>query len=133
MFDRLRVEVVPEGQRWPGQVRIEVNGRDVAVESVGEDACGLFLAHLFPVGAPSPLRATVEPRRVRMGEPDCTGGCCGYLSVVVQRIGGIVEWSEWQVPYEAAPLPWFHLDADRYDAVVRRVEAELSGVGAPGS
>lgn len=55
-----------------------------------------------------------------LGEPECTGGCCGYLSVFVQRHGGIVEWSDWQVPIDRVRPPAFYFDADQYDAELTR-------------
>ncbi len=62
---------------------------------------------------------------MELGEPECTGGCCGFLSVVVQRFGDIVRWSDWEVPYAPALLPLeFHFDADQYDAELARVEAD---------
>ncbi|MFD9511257.1 hypothetical protein [Streptomyces mirabilis] len=45
------------------------------------------------------LRATSEACRLELGEPECTGGCCGFLSIVVQRFGDIVQWSDWEVPH----------------------------------
>jgi hypothetical protein len=38
----------------------------------------------------------------------------------VQRHGGIVEWSDWQVPVGEARPPIFHFDADQYDAELTR-------------
>ncbi|GHE35992.1 hypothetical protein ACFUZA_22115 [Streptomyces cellulosae] len=76
-------------------------------------------------GRPSPLRATGEARRLELGEPECTGGCCGFLTVVVQRCGGIVQWSDWELPAKAPTrLLDLHFDADQYDAEVARAEAD---------
>ncbi|MFD0505176.1 hypothetical protein ACFQ0G_24390 [Streptomyces chiangmaiensis] len=50
------------------------------------------------MGRSSLLRATGEARRLELGEPDCTGGRCGFLIVVVQRFGQVVQWSDWEVP-----------------------------------
>ncbi|MFB8087380.1 hypothetical protein [Streptomyces sp. NPDC055992] len=36
-------------------------------------------------------RATSEARHLELGESECTGSCCGFLSVVVQRLGDIVQ------------------------------------------
>ncbi|MGV9639972.1 hypothetical protein [Streptomyces sp. NPDC003514] len=64
---------------------------------------------------------------MELGEPECTGGCCGYLSVVVQRFGEVVQWSDWEVPYAPAPTPpEFHFEASWYDAEVARVEVDRS-------
>ncbi|MFF3565257.1 hypothetical protein ACFYXS_34960 [Streptomyces sp. NPDC002574] len=55
-----------------------------------------------------------------LGEPACTGGCCGFLSVFVQRHGGLVEWSGRQVPVDQVHPPALHFDADQYDAEATR-------------
>ncbi|MFF3458563.1 hypothetical protein ACFYXH_30440 [Streptomyces sp. NPDC002730] len=59
-----------------------------------------------------------------LGEPECTGGCCGFLSVFVQRFGDIVQWSDWEVPSGEAAPPEFHFDADQYYAEVDRASAD---------
>ncbi|MEV5534529.1 hypothetical protein [Streptomyces prunicolor] len=51
-----------------------------------------------------------------LGEPECTGGCCGRLSVFVRRHGEVVEWSDWQVPTDQVRPPAFCFDTDQYDA-----------------
>ncbi|MET7293167.1 hypothetical protein ABZS79_13730 [Streptomyces griseoloalbus] len=127
MFDQLEIRVLPPGPRWAAQLRFWVNGEDVVEEAVGEGGRGPFAARMLPVGRPSLLRATSEARRLELGEPECTGGCCGFLSVVVQRFGDIVQWSDWEVPYAPAPPPpEFHFDASQYDAEVARAEADRS-------
>jgi hypothetical protein len=124
MFDRLEITVLPQGPRFPAQLRFWVNGEDVVEQAVGTGCRGPLAAEALPFGLPSPLRATREPRRLQLGEPECTGGCCGFLSVVVQRIGNVVQWSDWQVPHlEARPLE-FDFDASEYDAEVARAEAD---------
>lgn len=62
---------------------------------------------------------------MELGEPECSGGCCGFLTVVVQRLGGIVQWSDWEVPYEEDAPPEFHFDAEQYDAELARTEGEV--------
>ncbi|MFD6531260.1 hypothetical protein [Streptomyces sp. NPDC060184] len=120
MFDRMVIEVVPRGRRFRAQLRFWVNGEDVVEAAVGAGGRGPYAADVLPPGVPSPLRATGEAHRLVLGEPECTGGCCGFLSVVVQRHGGIVEWSHWQVPWEDGgtpyPPPELHFDAVQYDA-----------------
>jgi hypothetical protein len=61
---------------------------------------------------------------LELREPECTGVCCGFLSVVVRRIGGIVQWSVWPVPEGQAPPPEFDFDARQYDAELARVLAD---------
>lgn len=125
MFDHVEIRVVPRGPRFAAQVRFWVNGEDVIEAAVREGGRGPFAAEVLPVGRPSPLRATSEARRLELGEPECTGGCCGFLSVVVQRFGDIVQWSDWEVPHTPAyPPPEFHFDAVQYDAEVSRAETD---------
>ncbi|MFF7458644.1 hypothetical protein [Kitasatospora sp. NPDC008115] len=132
MLDHLEIRVLPPGPRFAARVRLLVNGEDVVAEAVREGGRGPFAADVLPAGRPSPLRAGDEARRLRLGEPDCTGGCCGFLTVVVQRLGGIVRWSDWQMPRESPlgpgphPLPELHFDAGRYDAELARAEADRS-------
>ncbi|MEU9165691.1 hypothetical protein AB0D29_36130 [Streptomyces sp. NPDC048424] len=130
MFDRLEIRVLAPGPRFAAQVRFWVNGEDIVEEAVYEGGRGPYAADVLPTGRPSPLRATAEARRLELGEPDCTGGCCGFLTVVVQRFGEIVQWSDWEVPRPSplAPDPYppaeLHFDASRYDAEVARAEAD---------
>ncbi|GAA2390082.1 hypothetical protein GCM10010420_12210 [Streptomyces glaucosporus] len=129
MFDRLEIRVMPPGPRFAAQVRFWVNGEDVVEGTVGEGGRGPYAAVALPADRPSPLRATGEARRLELGEPECTGGCCGFLTVAVQRFGEIVQWSDWEVPWEGGtaapcPPPEFHFDARQYDTEVARAEAE---------
>ena len=124
MFNRLEITVLPPGPRWAAQLSFRIDGEEVVAASTGEGGRGPFAEEALPADGQGPLWATGEGRRVVLGEPECTGGCCGYLSVFVQRHGGIVEWSGWQVPvYEVRP-PIFHFDADQYDAELTRALAE---------
>lgn len=88
--------------------------------AVGEGGRGPFAEEALPADGGSPLWATRQGRRVLLGEPGCTGGCCGYLTVFVQRHGGIVEWSDWQVPVDQVGPSAFYFDADQYDGEVSR-------------
>jgi hypothetical protein len=129
MFDRLEIRVLPPGPRFAAQARLWINGEDVVEEAVGEGGRGPYAADVLPAGRPSPLRTTGEARRLELGEPDCTGGCCGFLTVVVQRFGEIVQWSDWEAPWAAhtpaPPLPpELHFDAGQYDTEVARAEAD---------
>ncbi|MEU4118618.1 hypothetical protein AB0F71_29510 [Kitasatospora sp. NPDC028055] len=123
MFDHL--EILSARQHGLGdQARFLVNAEDLVAGSIGPWGRGLRLPVLFPGSRPSPLRASAWPRRVRLGEPDCTGGCCGYLSAVVQRIGDVVVWSAWELPTDAGRPPEFTFEAARYEAEVDRAEAD---------
>ncbi|MFC9680361.1 hypothetical protein [Streptomyces sp. NPDC056948] len=130
MFDRLEIRVLPPGPRFAAQLRFWVNGEDVVEEAVGEGGRGPYAADALPADRPSPFRVTGEARRLELGEPERTGGCCGFLTVVVQRFGGIVQWSDWEFPWAAHtpvphPPPELHFDASQYDAEVARAEADL--------
>ncbi|MDG9688278.1 hypothetical protein QC334_37075 [Streptomyces sp. DH18] len=120
MFNRLEVSVLPPDSRWAAQLSFRIDGAEVVAAAVGEGGRGPFAAEALSADGPGPLWATDEGRRVVLGEPECTGGCCGYLSVFVQRHGGSVEWSDWQVPVDEARPPVFHFDADQYDAELTR-------------
>ncbi|WP_432086402.1 hypothetical protein [Streptomyces sp. bgisy095] len=129
MFDRLEIKALPPGPRFSAQLRFWVNGEDVVEATVGKGGCGPYAADALPADRPSPLRATGEARRLELGESECTGGCCGFLSVVVQRFGEIVQWSDWEVPWEGPgsmpyPPPELHFDASQYDAEVARAESD---------
>jgi hypothetical protein len=123
MFDRLEIFVLPADRRFPAQLRFRVNGEDVVEQAVGTEGRGPVATAPSPTGDPSPLRATPAPRRVQLGEPECTGGCCGYLSAVVRRVGNVVQWTDWEVPDDQAPPTEFDFDADAYDAEVARAES----------
>ncbi|GAA1406773.1 hypothetical protein GCM10009639_54960 [Kitasatospora putterlickiae] len=137
MFDHLEIRVVPPGPRSAAQVRFRINGEDVIAEAVREGGRGPYTADVLPAGRPSPLRATGEARRLNLGEPECTGGCCGYLTVVVRRFGKVVRWSDWEMPRESPlapgprPLPQLHFDASQYDAELARAEADRSWQAQP--
>ncbi|MFF4733498.1 hypothetical protein ACFY3M_51630 [Streptomyces mirabilis] len=120
MFNRLEISVLPQGPRWAAQLFFRIDGEEVVAASIGEGGRGPFAEEALPADGQGPLWATGEGRRVVLGEPECTGGCCGYLSMFVQRHGGIVEWSDWQVPVGEARPPIFRFDADQYDAELTR-------------
>ncbi|MFJ1529448.1 hypothetical protein ACIOFV_13650 [Streptomyces mirabilis] len=120
MFNRLEITVLPPGPRGAAQLSFRIDGEEVVAASIGEGGRGPFAEEALPADGQGPLWAIGEGRRVVLGEPECTGGCCGYLSMFVQRHGGIVEWSDWQVPVGEARPPIFHFDADQYDAELTR-------------
>ncbi|MGW1174446.1 hypothetical protein ACWD4P_12075 [Kitasatospora sp. NPDC002543] len=128
MFERLEIKVLPPGPRLAAEVRFLVDGEDVVAGATGPGGFGAYAGRLFPPHAPSPLAATGPPRRVELGEPECTGGCCGHLSAVVQRIGGVVRWSDWEVPQlrygTRGRFPEFDFEAEPYDAELARAAAD---------
>ncbi|MFD5061844.1 hypothetical protein [Streptomyces sp. NPDC058394] len=124
MFNRLEVRVLAPGSRWAAQLQLWIDGEDVVAEAVGEGGRGPFAEEALPANGRSRLWASGERRRVVLGEPECTGGCCGFLAVFVQRQGCIVEWSDWQVPGSEARPRTFHFDADQYDVEVARASSD---------
>ncbi|MEV6781147.1 hypothetical protein [Streptomyces sp. NPDC051098] len=124
MFNRLQVGVLPPGHRWPAQAQLRIDGEDAVAQLMGEGGRGPLADDVLPPGGLGPLWATGEGRRVELGEPECTGGCCGFLSVFVQRHGDVVEWSDWQTPGDEPRPPEFHFEADLYDAELTRALAE---------
>ncbi|MFC7880310.1 hypothetical protein ACFUVV_00230 [Streptomyces sp. NPDC057376] len=133
MLNRLQIGALPPGPRWAAQWQVRVDGEDVVAEAVGEGGRGPLAHEILPADGPSLLWATERGRRVVLGEPECTGGCCGCLSVFVQRHGGIVEWSDWQVPDGEVRPSAFHFDAGQYDAEVARVSADRGRQADAGS
>lgn len=120
MFDRLEISVLPPGPRYPARLRIQVNGEDVVEQAAGAFARGPLVAEALLAGGADSLHATAEERWVELGAPECTGECCGFLTVTVQRLGGVVQWSGWDVPAGGTRPPEFHFDADEYDAELAR-------------
>ncbi|WCN03546.1 hypothetical protein [Streptomyces sp. M92] len=133
MLNRLQLGALPPGLRWAAQWQVRVDGEDVVAEAVGEGGRGPLAHEILPADGRSLLWATERGQRVVLGEPECTGGCCGCLSVFVQRHGGIVEWSDWQVPDGGVRPPAFHFDAGQYDAEVARVSADRGRQADAGS
>ncbi|MEV1091572.1 hypothetical protein [Streptomyces microflavus] len=48
--------------------------------------------------------------------------------MVVQRFGGVVQWSDWQVPKRESAPPEFHFEGGAYDAELARVGRTGGGV-----
>ncbi|RAJ46159.1 hypothetical protein K353_00534 [Kitasatospora sp. SolWspMP-SS2h] len=123
MFNRLEIEIRAT-VRSPAQVRVRVDGEDLVEAAAGPDGLGSYAPRLLPADGDGPLRATDRARRVELGEPECTGGCCGYLAATVRRYGELVVWSDWETPDDGPPLPDFHFDARQYDAELARATAD---------
>lgn len=125
---RLRVEVAVRDPADPdvAETRLLIDGRPLLPEAFG----------LGPGNAPEELldsgrlRATDEPREVRLAEAYCTEGCCGALYVTVQRDGGHVVWRDWRrtrTGRRGLPeLPAYRFDAPAYDAEIARAENDHS-------
>ncbi|MFE0463901.1 hypothetical protein ACFW1A_32065 [Kitasatospora sp. NPDC058965] len=126
MFDRLEIRVLPQGPRFAPQLRFWINGEDVVAAAVLAGGRGPYASDLLPgdPDRPGPLAGTAGPRRVELGEPECTGGCCGFLSLVVQRLGGVVQWSDWEVPADGTRPLEYHFDAVAYDAELASATTE---------
>ncbi|MDN3239530.1 hypothetical protein [Glycomyces tritici] len=73
------------------------------------------------------LRATAEPREVKLAEPDCTEGCCGALRAEVKRdeANGHVEWEVWHTR-SPQRRERFKFDAAAYDAEIARAAADFT-------
>ncbi|MEV7215325.1 hypothetical protein AB0O31_19780 [Kitasatospora cineracea] len=123
MLNRLEIEV-RTGVRPPAEARVRVDGQDLVDATAGPDGFGAHAPWLLPAAGDGPLRATGEARRVELGEPECTGGCCGYLAAVVRRHGALVLWSDWETPADGPGLPDFRFDARQYDAELARATAD---------
>jgi hypothetical protein len=70
------------------------------------------------------LRATGEPREVRLAEAYCTEGCCGGLYVTIVRAGDEVVWKDWRKSKKGDPPGEFRFDASEYDREIARVEQD---------
>nr|WP_062332685.1 hypothetical protein [Herbidospora sakaeratensis] len=81
-----------------------------------------IVAEGFRSGAPDvperllpALRATAEPREVRLAEAWCAEGCCGALYVTIALDGDTVVWSDWRGHRPGAALTTFCFPAADYD------------------
>jgi hypothetical protein len=124
MLNRLQIHVLPPGPRYATQLRFWVDGCDVVEDAVDEGGAGVFASSLLCDDRLDLLAATPDGRRVRLGEPDCTGGCCGYLTTMVRRDGETVVWSDWEGPHPDRLPTAFHFSADQYDAELARVAGD---------
>ena len=79
-----------------------------------------------PAGAPEQLlctgrlKATAEPKEVRLAEAYCTEGCCGGLYVTIVREGTEVIWKDWRSSTPGGPPSDVRFDATEYDREVAR-------------
>ncbi|MFJ1751707.1 hypothetical protein [Kitasatospora sp. NPDC088134] len=120
MFNRIEVEVLPRGTRRGPTLRVLIDGEDLAARVVGPGGRGPFAAELADGG---PLWGSPAGRRLVLGEPECTGGCCGWISVLVRRHPALVEWTDWELPLLGERLPDLHFEAGPYDAELARAAA----------
>lgn len=72
------------------------------------------------------LRATNEPRKIRLAEAYCTEGCCGGLYVTIVREGPEVVWKDWRSSMRGDPPQEVRFDAAEYDQEVARAEQDHS-------
>lgn len=72
------------------------------------------------------LRATSEPRQIRLAEAYCTEGCCAGLYVTIVREGSAVVWKDWQSSMRGDPPQDVRFDAAEYDREVARAEQDHS-------
>jgi hypothetical protein len=104
------------------EARVLVDGQDMVAtwfpEGFGEDPDVLL-------GAQGPLQATMSPRRVMIGLPECEPGCCGSLEVRIRRDGDDVVWDRWATPYvDRASAGEIRFDASDYAAELDRADRE---------
>ncbi|WP_406063909.1 hypothetical protein OG462_34810 [Streptomyces sp. NBC_01077] len=118
---RIEVAVADPGDPDVVETRVLIDGRPLVPEAFGPGP-GESPERLLDSGA---LRATPEPREVRLAEAYCTEGCCGALYVTVRREGEHVVWSDWRRPggpVARPDLPAYRFDAVAYDAEIARAE-----------
>ncbi|HEX6360257.1 hypothetical protein [Actinophytocola sp.] len=72
------------------------------------------------------LRATSEPREIKLAEAYCTEGCCGGLYVTIVREGSEVVWKDWRSSTPGEPPQEMRFDAAEYDREVTRAERDRS-------
>ncbi|MEV6929300.1 hypothetical protein AB0M46_33085 [Dactylosporangium sp. NPDC051485] len=72
------------------------------------------------------LRATSEPKEIRLAEAYCTEGCCGGLYVTIVREGPHVVWKDWRSSMPGDPPQEVRFDAMEYDREVARAEQDHS-------
>ncbi|MFJ7628460.1 hypothetical protein ACIQZN_18400 [Streptomyces sp. NPDC097595] len=126
-FARLRIAIHERDPDDPAtvEVRVLVDGRPLVPDYFGRGPANSPEELLFP----GTLRATDEPREVRLAEAYCAEGCCGALYVTVRRDGDQVVWSGWRCPVPPGgtrELSELRFDAAAYDAEVARAEGDES-------
>ncbi|MGW8763928.1 hypothetical protein ACWGN5_15640 [Streptomyces sp. NPDC055815] len=119
----IEVVVADPGDPDAVETRFLVDGRPFVPWAFGRGP-GDAPERLLDTGA---LRATAEPRAVRLAEAYCSEGCCGALYVTVRREGPHVVWGDWSRP--GAPrglpdLPVLRFDAAAYDTEAARAERD---------
>lgn len=72
------------------------------------------------------LRATGEPRQIRLAEAYCTEGCCSGLYVTIVREGSAVVWKDWRSSKRGDPPQDVRFDAAEYDREVAQAERDHS-------
>jgi hypothetical protein len=70
------------------------------------------------------LRATSEPKEIRLAEAYCTEGCCGGLYVTIVREGPVVVWKNWRSSMPGEPPQEVRFAAAEYDREVVRAEQD---------
>lgn len=72
------------------------------------------------------LRATSEPKEIRLAEAYCTEECCGGLYVTIVREGPDVVWKDWRSSMPGDPPQEVRFDAADYDREIARAEQDHS-------
>ncbi|MER5886757.1 hypothetical protein ABT160_23275 [Streptomyces sp. NPDC001941] len=123
----LRPVIPPAGRIKNGAgIRPVIDGRDVLAESHPEGDSSLYHERWFGPPETWPLWVGEEPHRIELSNNDCDTGCCGGVFVTIQRLGPLVEWTDWENTSDVlAPVPpEIHFDAAQYDAELARLVAD---------
>ncbi|MEU5694591.1 hypothetical protein [Actinosynnema sp. NPDC020468] len=122
--DRFAVRVVPPDPNPVGfpqvEARIVLDGVPIVAASFDKGPAAVP-EWLLGEGM---LRATGEPREVRLAEAYCTEGCCGGLHVTIVREGAEVVWKDWRSSMAGDPPRDVRFDAAAYDRELTRAERD---------
>jgi hypothetical protein len=111
----------PKPVGFPGvQARIVIGGMPVAAALFDKGPAANPEDLLYNGG----LRATSEPREIKLAEAYCTEMCCGALRVTIVRDGDEVVWRNWRTSTRGEAPPEVRFDAAAYDREVARAEAD---------
>jgi hypothetical protein len=121
---RFAIHVVvpdPEPDRFSEpEARIVIDGMPVIAKAFDKGPAG-NPEQLIHSGQ---LRATSDPREVRLAEAYCTEGCCGGLYVTITREGPEVVWKDWRSRMPGDPPQEARFDAAEYDQEITRAEQD---------
>ncbi|MDA1358927.1 hypothetical protein O1R50_04795 [Glycomyces luteolus] len=121
----IRVAVPPPGSRQEVRTHLLIDGMPLVprVFSLGVAAMPDRVLQ-----CESGLVATVEPRDVKIADPDCVEECCGALYAEIRRdeAGGRVEWELRRTRSAHEHRERLVFDAAAYDAEIARVSSDFT-------